>query len=102
MSNQAGTPAPAEIDGRIYLALQIRPAGLLGRVLANGKRIDARKETQGWRRDKKLKLILKENADWADLSLEWREDPGWSLEPDARPRLRSKQAGKQARNRRAR
>ena len=51
------------------------------------------KELKGWRREKKLKLILGENPDWADLSLEWREDPGWALEPDARPRLRRKQTG---------
>jgi putative endonuclease len=34
------------------------------------------KEIKGWRREKKLKLILAENPDWADLSLEWQEDPG--------------------------
>jgi putative endonuclease len=45
-------------------------------------------EIKGWRREKKLALILAENPDWADLSLEWDEDPGWKLEPDARPRLK--------------
>ncbi len=35
------------------------------------------KEIKGWRREKKLKLILAENPDWADLSLEWEEDPAW-------------------------
>jgi putative endonuclease len=45
-------------------------------------------EIKGWRREKKLKLILAENPDWADLSLEWQEDPGWRLEPGARPRLK--------------
>jgi putative endonuclease len=33
-------------------------------------------EIKGWRRAKKLKLILAENADWADLSREWQDDPG--------------------------
>ncbi|HKW74594.1 MAG TPA: GIY-YIG nuclease family protein [Terriglobales bacterium] len=46
------------------------------------------KELKGWRREKKLKLILAKNPDWADLSMEWREDPGWALEPDAGPRLK--------------
>jgi putative endonuclease len=32
------------------------------------------KEIKGWRREKKLKLILAENPDWVDLSLEWRDD----------------------------
>jgi putative endonuclease len=45
------------------------------------------KEIKGWRREKKLKLIFAANPDWADLSLEWAEDPGWKLESEARPRL---------------
>jgi putative endonuclease len=45
-------------------------------------------EIKGWRREKKLKLILAENPDWIDLSLEWQEDPGWKLEPEARPRIK--------------
>ena len=45
-------------------------------------------EIKGWRRDKKLKLILAENPDWIDLSQEWQEDPGWKLEPDARQRIK--------------
>lgn len=48
------------------------------------------KELKGWRREKKLKLILGENPDWADLSLEWQEDPGWVLEPDAQRRMKQK------------
>lgn len=48
------------------------------------------KEIKGWRREKKLKLILAENPDWADLSLEWQEDPGWKLVPEAKPRLKRK------------
>ena len=48
------------------------------------------KEIKGWRREKKLRLILAENPDWADLSLEWQENPGWKLEPEARPRIRRK------------
>ncbi|MGH9571578.1 MAG: GIY-YIG nuclease family protein, partial [Candidatus Angelobacter sp.] len=46
------------------------------------------KEIKGWRREKKLKLVLAENPDWADLSLEWQDDPGWKLLPDARPRIK--------------
>jgi putative endonuclease len=45
-------------------------------------------EIKGWRRAKKLKLILAQNPDWADLSREWEEDPGWELEPEARPRMK--------------
>jgi putative endonuclease len=41
-------------------------------------------EIKGWRREKKVALIEKENPDWADLSTEWQEDPGWKLEPEAR------------------
>lgn len=48
------------------------------------------KEVKGWRREKKLKLILAENPDWADLSLEWQENPGWNLVPEARPRFKRK------------
>jgi hypothetical protein len=44
------------------------------------------KEIKGWRREKKLKLILAQNPDWADLSLEWQEDPGWNLLPEAQYR----------------
>ena len=47
-------------------------------------------ELKGWRREKKLKLILAQNPDWADLSREWEEDPGWKLEPDALIRLKRK------------
>jgi putative endonuclease len=46
------------------------------------------KEIKGWRREKKLKLILPKNPDWADLSAEWQQDPGWNLVPEAGPRLR--------------
>ena len=48
------------------------------------------KEIKGWRREKKLKLILAENPDWADLSLDWQENPGWKLVPDARYKLKRK------------
>ena len=48
------------------------------------------KEIKGWRREKKLKLILAENPDWADLSLDWKENPGWKLVPDARYKLKRK------------
>jgi putative endonuclease len=45
-------------------------------------------EIKGWRREKKLKLILAENPDWSDLSQEWQENPGWKLEAEARPRIK--------------
>jgi len=35
-------------------------------------------------------LILAENPDWADLSLDWHENPGWTLVPDTRPKLKRK------------
>jgi putative endonuclease len=46
-----------------------------------------RRETQikGWRREKKLKLILSMNPDWADLSAEWCEDESWQSIPGAMP-----------------
>src|ERR1700704_355299 len=40
------------------------------------------KEIKGWRREKKLKLILADNPDWADLSAEWEEDPSWKAISD--------------------
>ena len=49
-------------------------------------------EIKGWRKEKKVALILTENPDWADLSLQWQEDPSWKLEPEARPRLKRKKA----------
>jgi putative endonuclease len=48
------------------------------------------KEIKGWRREKKLKLILAQNPDCADLSLEWQESPGWNLAPEAQSRLKRK------------
>jgi putative endonuclease len=39
--------------------------------------IEREKELKGWRREKKLTLILAENPDWADLSLEWEADASW-------------------------
>jgi putative endonuclease len=48
------------------------------------------KEIKGWRREKKLKLILAQNPDWEDLSLQWEGNPGWNLVPEARPRLKRK------------
>ncbi|PYP90955.1 MAG: endonuclease [Candidatus Angelobacter sp. Gp1-AA117] len=47
--------------------------------------IQREKEIKGWRRDKKLKLILAVNPDWADLSAEWYEDERWQGMPDAHP-----------------
>ena len=48
------------------------------------------KEIKGWRREKKLNLILSENPDWVDLSLEWQDNEGWNLLPDAQTRLKRK------------
>jgi putative endonuclease len=48
------------------------------------------KEIKGWRREKKLRLILAANPDWADLSLQWQDDPGWYLVPNASLRLKRK------------
>src|SRR5947209_13908651 len=45
--------------------------------------IQREKEIKGWRREKKLKLILSMNPDWADLSAAWREDERWEGLPDA-------------------
>ena len=47
-------------------------------------------EIKGWRREKKIALIEADNPDWADLSLEWQENPGWKLEPEARPVVKRK------------
>jgi putative endonuclease len=55
-----------------------RPAGAKARE----------KEIKGWRREKNLKLILAENPDWADLSLEWQENLGWKLVPEAQWRIK--------------
>lgn len=47
-------------------------------------------EIKRWRREKKFRLILKANPDWADLSAEWKEDESWQSIPEAkfRPVLR--------------
>ena len=50
------------------------------------------KEIKGWRREKKLKLIPSKNPDWADLSAEWQQDPGWNLFLEAGPRLKRKKS----------
>jgi putative endonuclease len=54
--------------------------------------ITQEKEINGWRREKKLELILAENPDWADLSREWEEDASWQAfaEDQLRPRLKRK------------
>ena len=49
--------------------------------------IEREKEIKKWRRQKKLRLILAVNPDWADLSAEWREDESWQAIPDAKPRF---------------
>jgi len=45
-----------------------------------------------WPREKKLKLILAENPDWADWSKEWKEDPSWKAlsEVELRTKLKRK------------
>jgi len=48
------------------------------------------KEIKGWCREKKLKLILATNPDWADLSLEWKDNPGWNAVPGAELKLKRK------------
>jgi hypothetical protein len=45
------------------------------------------KEIKGWRREKKLRLVLAANPDWADLSAEWREDESWKAIAAAQSRL---------------
>jgi putative endonuclease len=52
--------------------------------------ITGEKEIKGWRREKKLRLILAVNPDWADLSEEWVEAESWRAIPEAklRPVLR--------------
>jgi putative endonuclease len=48
------------------------------------------KEIKGWRREKKLRLILSVDPDWADLTAEWKEDESWKTiaEAQSRPALR--------------
>ena len=48
--------------------------------------IEREKEIKGWRREKKLRLVLSANPDWADLSAEWEEDESWSAIAGARSR----------------
>jgi len=48
--------------------------------------LEREKEIKGWRREKKLRLVLKANPDWADLSAEWKEDESWQAIPEAKPR----------------
>jgi len=47
--------------------------------------IQREKEIKGWRREKKLRLILAVNPDWADLSAEWYDDERWQGMSDAQP-----------------
>ena len=44
------------------------------------------RQIKGWRREKKLRLILSANPDWADLSAEWEEDESWKSIPEAKAR----------------
>jgi putative endonuclease len=43
------------------------------------------KEIKGWRREKKLRLILASNPHWADLSAEWQGDESWQSMPGVMP-----------------
>ncbi len=54
--------------------------------------ISREKYLKGWTREKKLRLILSENPDWEDLSLEWFENPLWMSIPETefRPVLKRK------------
>jgi hypothetical protein len=47
-------------------------------------------EIKGWRREKKLRLVLAANPDWADLSAECSEDESWPAiaEAQSQPVLR--------------
>ena len=49
-----------------------------------GEAITREKEIKRWRREKKLRLILKANPDWADLSAIWKEDESWHAIPEAK------------------
>jgi hypothetical protein len=69
-----------ELEGQLYIGM----SQYSHLISARTREI----EIKGWRREKKLKLILAESSDWADLSLEWQEDTGWRIEPDARPKLK--------------
>ena len=44
------------------------------------------RQIKGWRREKKLRLIMSANPDWADLSAEWEEDESWKSIPEAKAR----------------
>jgi len=48
--------------------------------------IEREKEIKRWRREKKLRLILAANPDWADLSAEWNENESWQAIPEAKAR----------------
>jgi putative endonuclease len=48
--------------------------------------IDREKQIKGWRREKKLRLILCANPNWADLSADWTEDEAWKTTPEAKSR----------------
>ena len=52
--------------------------------------ITREKQIKSWSRAKKLELIVSQNPNWEDISLNWQEDPSWQAIPDAkaRPSLR--------------
>ena len=62
-------------DMLVYFELFARP----------GEALEREDEIKGWRREKKLRLILKANPDWADLSAEWKEEESWQAIPELSP-----------------
>ena len=70
------SPARYNFDMLVYFEAFARP----------GEAIEREIEIKGWRREKKLRLVLKANPDWADLSAEWKEDESWHSIPEAKPR----------------
>lgn len=46
--------------------------------------IERETEIKGWRREKKLRLTLAANPDWADLGAEWQENELWKITPEAK------------------
>ena len=48
-------------------------------------RLREKKSSRAWRREKKLRLVLKSNPRCADLSAEWKEDESW--QPFLKPKF---------------
>ena len=73
---KAHLPRATALRWLVYFETYSRPSDALARE----------KEIKGWRREKKLRLVLKANPDWADLSAEWKEDESWQAIPEAKSR----------------